>query len=347
MTATVMLALRKLAPAPGITLCEVPAPAATAPGEVLVAVRAAGICGTDLHIADWTAGYAAMKEAMPITLGHEFSGVIAEVGDTALRVGQRVVIRPSVVCGICDHCRGGRPEDCVTRRGVGIMRDGAFASFVCVPAENCVPVPAGLDDDLAALTEPMTVSAEAADTAAIGQGDTVLIIGPGTIGQGIALFAKAAGASRIVIAGRDDGARLSTLNAMDFADTVDTAGDTLRGSLEKAGLPIVYDRILEAAGVPSLIPEMLDLLALRGILTICGIHAAPASIDLTALVRRHQQIRGSYRSPIATWQRVLSFMEAQPERVSLMISAVLPLTESLEGFAEAKSRRASKILLRP
>jgi threonine dehydrogenase-like Zn-dependent dehydrogenase len=344
-----MLALRKLAPEPGIVLCDVPEPDAPGPGEVVVAVRAAGICGTDLHVADWTAGYAAMREAMPVTLGHEFAGSVAFIGAgvSGLRPGYRVVIRPSVVCGRCERCRTGRSEDCVSRRGIGIMRDGGFAALACVPAENCVPLPDELPDALAALTEPMTVSAEAVDTAGVRPGDDVLIIGPGTIGQGIALFAEAAGAGRIVVAGRDDAARLATLRAMGFPDVVDTAGGSLRDGLERAGLLLTYDRIIEAAGVPELVGEALDLLALRGVLTICGIHARPAAIDLTKLVRNHQQLRGSYRAPLATWPRVIGFLAGNAARVSLMISEEAALADAPAAFARAKRRSASKILLRP
>lgn len=343
-----MLALRKTAPEPGLHLREVPEPTAPGEGEVVIAVTAAGICGTDLHVADWTAGYAAMAQAMPVTLGHEFAGRIASAGSgVAQAPGARVVVRPSVVCGRCGHCRGGRPEDCVTRRGIGIMRDGGFAAYACVPAENCVPVPDSLSDALAALTEPMTVSAEAVDTAGVRPGDTVLIIGPGTIGQGVALFTEAAGAARIVIAGRDDAARLATLRELGFDDAVDTQGGSLRDGLARAGLPLSYDRIIEAAGVPSLVGEALELLALRGVLTICGIHAKPASVDLTALVRRHQQIRGSYRAPLATWPRVIGYLDAHAARVGRLISDEVPLADAIAAFARARSRDASKILLRP
>ena len=236
-----MLALRKLAPEPGLFLCEVPEPAAPGPGEVVIRVAAAGICGTDLHVADWTAGYAAMSAAMPVTLGHEFTGTITRLGAgvSGFTAGGRVVVRPSVVCGTCERCRSGQAEDCVTRRGIGITRNGGFAALVTVPAENCVPVPDQLPDHLAALTEPMTVSAEAVDTAGVKAGDTVLIIGPGTIGQGAALFAEAAGAARIVIAGRDDAARLATLRELGFDDVVDTIGGSLREGLERAGLPLI------------------------------------------------------------------------------------------------------------
>lgn len=344
-----MLALRKLAPEPGLALRDVPEPPAPGPGEVLIRVAAAGICGTDLHVADWTAGYAAMAAAMPVTLGHEFSGQVVRLGAGvgSLREGDRVVIRPSVVCGHCEQCRSGRAEDCVTRRGIGIMRDGGFAARTIVPAENCVLVPDGLPDALAALTEPMTVSAEAVDTAGAKPGSSVLIIGPGTIGQGAALFAEAAGAVRVVIAGRDDAPRLATLRALGFGDVVDTAGCSLRAALERAGLPLSYDVVIEAAGVPAVVNEALDVLALRGVLVICGIHALPASIDLTALVRRHQQIRGSYRAPLATWPRVIRYLGENAGRVSHMITGELPLAEALEAFAQAKSRSASKIVLRP
>lgn len=344
-----MLALRKLAPEPGLALRDVPEPAAPGLGEVTIRVAAAGICGTDLHVADWTAGYAAMAAAMPVTLGHEFTGTVAQMGAgvIGLRQGERVVVRPSVVCGHCERCRSGRSEDCVTRRGIGIMRDGGFAALAVVPAENCVPVPDGLPDALAALTEPMTVSAEAVDTAGVKPGDTVLIIGPGTIGQGAALFTEAAGAARVVIAGRDDAARLATLRALGFDDVVDTAGSSLREALEKSGLPLSYNVVIEAAGVPAVVGEALEVLALRGVLAICGIHARPASIDLTALVRKHQQVRGSYRAPLATWPRVIRYLGENAGRVSKMISAELPLPQALEAFAQAKSRSASKIVLRP
>lgn len=344
-----MLALRKHAPEPGLSLCVTDEPGAPGPGEALLSVSAAGICGTDLHIADWTAGYESMAAAMPVTLGHEFAGHVVAIGEgvAGLAVGARVVVRPSTVCGHCEQCAGGHREDCVRRTGIGVGRNGGFAARVVVPAENCVALPDGLDDGLAALTEPMTVCAEAVDTAGVEPGDTVLIIGPGTIGQGIALFAQAAGAARIVIAGRDDAARLATLNALGFQDTVDSVGTSLTGALAAAGLPLAYDVIIEAAGVPALVPEALELLALRGVLTICGIHAKPASIDLTRLVRRHQQIRGSYRAPLATWPLVIAFLAADPRRMALLIGERAPLSDAVAAFARAKSRSAAKILLLP
>src|SRR5512147_2055396 len=145
-----MQALQKTAPTFGLELRDVPEPPTPAPGEVIVAVAAAGICGTDLHIYEWTAGYEAMEPAMPVTLGHEFSGTIAAVGADvrAVEEGAVVAVRPSVVCGRCPACLAGDADLCTQRKGIGVTRDGGLARYVRVPAENCVIAPQGLDTEL-------------------------------------------------------------------------------------------------------------------------------------------------------------------------------------------------------
>jgi threonine dehydrogenase-like Zn-dependent dehydrogenase len=189
-----MQALQKVAPAFGLEFREVASPDAPAPGEVIIAVSAAGICGTDLHIYEWTAGYEAMTRAMPVTLGHEFSGTVAAVGTGVkdVREGAVVAVRPSVVCGRCATCLAGNDEACTQRTGIGVTRDGALARRVRVPAENCVAAAPGLDAEIVALTEPMTVSAEAVDTGAVHTGDRVLVLDFGrVIAQGVPAEAQA------------------------------------------------------------------------------------------------------------------------------------------------------------
>src|SRR5437660_1685181 len=164
-----MRALQKVEPAFGLEYREVPQPAAPAPGEVIVAVGATGVCGTDVHIYEWTGGYDIMKSAMPVTIGHEFAGTVAAVGAgvRGLKEGTRIAVRPSVVCGQCANCRAGNSDNCTQRKGIGVSRDGALASHVRVPVENCISVPETIPIEIAALTEPMTDCAEAADNAAI------------------------------------------------------------------------------------------------------------------------------------------------------------------------------------
>ena len=334
-----MLAIRKTAPEPGLVCHEVVVPTVAGDDEVLIRVEAAGICGTDLHIADWTAGYEAMASAMPVTLGHEFAGRVERGPSDWL--GRRVVVRPSVTCGRCEGCRQRGEDGCTARTGIGIRRDGGFASLASAPARNCVPVPEGLDPELAALTEPMTVAAQAVARAGTVEGKRVLVLGPGPIGLGVALFAERAGAAALTIAGRDDAARLACARALGFADTRDAlTGDA---PLEPAG----YDVIFEATGVPEVASAAQRLLAPGGVLVICGIHARPAGFDLTAMVRLEQSVVGSYRAPVARWGEVVAAIAMAPERFRTLISHRLPLSEALDGFALMRSRAGIKVMLQP
>lgn len=337
-----MLALRKRRPEPGLAFTKVGRPVPEA-GEVLVAVELAGICGTDLHIADWTGGYEAMNPIMPVTLGHEFSGRIVE-GPEA-RVGQRVVVRPSVTCGACAYCSSGAPDRCLMRTGIGILRDGGFTGLAAVPEINCLPV-GGMDPEIAALTEPMTVGWQAVRAAGIGSRDRVLVIGPGPIGLGAALFARAAGA-RLTIAGRNDAVRLGMARSLDLGATLDTAGQSLRSALASIGEDTPYDVIIEATGVARIIAEAQGVLAQGGTLTVVGIHHDPIELDPTRLVRLAQTVRGSYRAPIEAWPAVIDALARDPETFRRLITHRLPLGEALAGFDLLRQREAVKVMLRP
>lgn len=343
-----MLTLRKTEPGFGLTLSDV-APPEPGPGEVLVAVGATGVCGTDLHIYEWTPGYEFMASRMPVTIGHELAGTVAAVGPgvAGLAEGTLVTVRPSVVCGQCPACVAGNSDACGNRTGIGVSRDGGFARFVAVPAENCVIVPGHLDPEIAALTEPMTVSAEAVDTGDVRPGDRVLILGPGSIGQGIALFAREAGAAEVVVVGRDDGFRLERLRSMGFPEVVDLGERTLAEALAPYLAKGKFDVVIEATGVPAVVQQGLDVLRKRGVLVVCGIHPRPANVDLTRLVREHQQIRGSYRAPLSTWPRVVDFLTRNTELARQMITHRLPLAEALAGFELARRKAVSKLIIFP
>lgn len=342
-----MLALRKTQPAPGLVLANVPEPV-PAPGEVLVAVEAAGICGTDVHIADWTAGYESMTAGMPVTIGHEFAGRIAAVGEGALGVspGELVTVRPSTVCGRCAACTAGDPDACTGRRGIGIGRDGAFAKLVRVPALNCVAVPPSLDPELAAMTEPLSVSLHAVDLAQVRAGQRVLVLGPGPIGLGIAMFAAAAGAE-VVLVGHNDAARLAVARTLGPILALDLAGTDLPAILAAHGQDQPFHAVIEAAGVASAVQDGLTRLRKGGAFIVAGIHARPAPIDLTRLVRMEQTIYGAYRAPIADWSRVLAFMVRNAETVRCMITHRLPLEDALGGFELSHRREAAKVILLP
>lgn len=338
-----MLALQKIRPEAGLEFRETEKPLTPPAGEVLIRVHATGICGTDLHIAEWTPGYEGMEKAMPVTLGHEFAGVVEALGTGVSQdlLGRRVTVRPSTVCHRCEACLASDEDNCTARRGIGIGRDGAFASYLCAPAENCHILPDSLGLDVAALTEPMTVCAEAVATAEVREGQTILVIGPGFIGQGIAVLARARGAT-VVIAGRDDAARLDRLRDLGFSHLIDSARQPLEEALVALG---PFDAIIEAAGVPALVGATLPFLKKRGIFTVVGIHPRPAEIDLTRLVRLHQQIRGSYRASPPVWDETIAFLNTHQDMLRQLISHRFSLADALAGFHLAHERKASKVLV--
>lgn len=343
-----MQALQKIAAAQGLALNHV-APPMPAAGEVLLQVHSTGVCGTDLHIDEWTRSYHFLAPALPVTIGHEFSGVVVGCGEgvAADALGQLVAVRPSVTCGQCAACTAGHFDACQTRRGIGVMRHGGFAEYVAVPWRNCVHIPAGVDPEVAAMAEPLSVSYEAVRTAGVQPGDRVLVLGPGNIGQGIALFAQAAGASLVVVGGYDDAARLQVLRRMGFAQLLDFKDQDMDTALAAYTRDGDFDVVIEATGSAAVIAPAMRALKTHGVLVITGIHAAPVPIDLTALVRRHQQLRGSYRAPERCWPEVVEFMRQHQTQLRHMVTHRVPLAQAPEAFALARARQASKVLVQP
>jgi len=200
---------------------------------------------------------------------------------------------------------------------------------------------------LGALTEPLGVGCEAVLTGEVGLGDTVLVMGPGTIGQTIALFAQAAGAGRVLIAGRADGPRFDVLRQLGFKDHLDVADAPLLDLVLAATGGRKVDVVIEATGHPPSITDGLGVLRTGGTLVVAGIHPGPVSLPLTDFVRSRHQLRATHGCARPTWDRVLTLLGRDPERFRPMISHRLPLERGLEGFELARQRAASKVMLRP
>ncbi|HEY8288928.1 MAG TPA: alcohol dehydrogenase catalytic domain-containing protein [Acetobacteraceae bacterium] len=343
-----MLTLRKMTPGFGLELnegAEVTAPEA---GEVTVRVENAGICGSDVHAYEWTDGYDFMAPHLPVVMGHEFAGHVVAAGHGAtLAEGTRITVMPFVNCGTCVNCARGDLRNCLRRAAIGLTRDGGFERHVTVPEANCLALPVAVDTELGALTEPLGVGCEAVLTGEVGLGDTVLVMGPGTIGQAIALFAAAAGAGRVLIAGRADGPRFDVLHQLGFDGTIDVAEGSLQEQVYAATGGKKVDVVLEATGYPPSIPDGLGVLRTGGVLVVAGIHPGPVSLPLTDFVRARHQLRATHACARPTWDRVLTLLGRDPERFRPMISHRLPLARGIEGFELARQRAASKVMLRP
>jgi threonine dehydrogenase-like Zn-dependent dehydrogenase len=289
-----------------------------------------------------------MVPYLPVTMGHEFAGrIIATGSGVTLPEGATVTVIPMVACGTCPTCARDEQRNCQRRQAIGLTRDGGFASHVTLPAANCLVLPDGVDSELGALAEPLGVGCEAALTGEVGLGDTVLVMGPGTIGQAIALFARAAGAGRVLIAGRADAPRFDVLRALGFNDLLDVAEAPLKDLVLQATGGRLADAVIEATGYPPSIVDGLGVLRTAGVLVVAGIHPGPVSLPLTDFVRARHQLRATHGCARTTWDRVLGLMAREPERLRPMITHRLPLERGLEGFELARQRAASKVMLRP
>jgi threonine dehydrogenase-like Zn-dependent dehydrogenase len=343
-----MLTLRKIKPGFGLELMDGTEAPDPGPGQVTVRVENAGICGSDVHAYEWTDGYGFMVPHLPVVMGHEFAGRVVAVGaGVSLAEGTAVTVMPGVACGTCMNCARGDQRNCLNRQTIGLTRHGGFARFVTVPATNCLPLPDAVDTELGALTEPLGVGCEAVLTGEVGLGDTVLVMGPGTIGQAIALFAAAAGAGRVLIAGRADGPRFDVMRQLGFADILDVAEAPLSELVLAATKGRKVDVVIEATGHPPTITDGLGVLRTAGVLVIAGIHPGPVSLPLTDFVRARHQLRATHGCDRFTWDKVLTTLARDPERFRPMITHRMPLDRGLEGFELSRQRAASKVMLLP
>jgi 2-desacetyl-2-hydroxyethyl bacteriochlorophyllide A dehydrogenase len=271
----------------------VPAPA-PGPGEVLVRVRAAGICGTDYRI--WSGE---RKVAYPLVPGHEFIGDVAAVGPGVTRVaaGVRVAVEPNWGCGRCDLCRDGLANLCLARVAVGIDRAGGFAEAVVLPEAACWAVPAAVPDERLLFAEPLAVVARAVGRAAPRTGESAAVLGAGTLGL-LALQLLRRRGCRVLVIGRSS-RRLDLARALGADAAVATEGpgaaDPVAAARALSGRDGV-DLLVEAAGTAAAVELALGRVGLvrpGGRVVLTGLPHEPASVEFFWLVRREIDVRGS------------------------------------------------------
>ena len=265
-----------------------PDPAAPGPGELVIEVIRAAICGTDA--AEWDHGPVLCRPG--VVLGHEFVGRIVEAGNgvTALRAGDRVVSGAGISCGQCRWCLSGRTNLCAEYRTLGLQVDGGLAEFVTSPAAICRLVPEACDDDAAAMTQPLAVALHALSRVGVGQADSVAVIGVGGIGS----FVLAGAAQRVmhgrVVAIDVDAGRLATATALGASETVDAGGLDLAEVLLEQTAGTGFDVVIEASGAPEAPAAAIKGARRGGRVLLVGLHSAPRPIELTPMILREIDI---------------------------------------------------------
>jgi L-iditol 2-dehydrogenase len=341
-----MLAVRKTARGEGhVALDEVPQPEA-GPGQVLVAVRAAGICGTDLHIY-----HDEYPTRPPVVLGHELAGEVAAVGEGVSRVaaGDRVTTETYFhLCGVCRYCRSGQPNLCPERRSIGSGVDGGFARYVVAPERNVHRLPDRLSFAEAALTEPLACVVHGAlELPKVTAGDVAVVAGPGAIGLLTLQVARAAGAAVVVLGTAADRRRLALARELGATAAIDIEAEDAAPIIQELSGGWGADIVYECSGAG---PAALDLLthARRGgQYAQIGLFGKPVAWDLDQVCMKELRVTGSNASVPSAWRTALRLLGEGSVRTAPLISDVYPLQRWDEAFQRFERREGVKLLLDP
>ncbi len=318
----------------------VPAPGA---GEVLLRVRACGICGSDLHF------YRGELPALPtVSPGHEFAGEVAEVGEgvQGFAPGQRVLVEPIRSCRECAYCRTGSYQLCPKRVLLGTFVSGGLAEYVAVPAYTLYALPDGLDFELAALVEPLAVAVHGLHLVDLSFGERVVILGSGSIGVMVALAARALGASEVIATYRYDHQAEAALAA---GATRAVPADEASGlAAEKP------DVVVEAVGGHAdTLSQAIGMLRPGGRVSVLGLFTAPVQVHALPLMLNEVRVTGgiTYCRPgqHSDFDVALRIIGADPERARGIISHRFPLKDADEAFRAAadKSTASVKVQVHP
>jgi threonine 3-dehydrogenase len=349
MTATAtrtMRALAKTRPEPGAELIErqVPTPG---PGEVLLRMEAASICGTDYHLYRWDPWARDILQP-PIILGHELAGRVAASGAGVTRVhdGDLVGVESHIVDWTCAQCRAGDMHLCRNLKVIGAHVDGGFAEYVVIPERNAIESN-GLEPAVVALQEPMGNAVHAAFVEPI-EGRTVLVTGCGPIGLCTVGIAKAAGAA-LVIATDVEAYRLELARTMGADLTLDASATDTQERISAATGGDGVDVVLEMSGAQPALDQGLLAVTRGGRISLLGIFGEPPRVDLSDLViQKGVRIYGIYgRRIYDSWERTQALLRSGSLDVTPILTHRFDLADWERGFELIASRHAGKVVLLP
>lgn len=326
---------------------EVPTPV-PGDGEVIIKVEACSICGSDLHAYEGKHP----KVTYPRILGHEFSGVVSEIGKgvRGLKEGDRVGCDTNLTCGTCTYCRGGRPNLCPGSKTLGFNMDGAYAQYVKIPAGiNIYPLPANVSFAEAALAQPLGVGFNAVKRRAqVTVGDEVAILGAGPIGMSALLLAKASGA-RVVVTDTL-GYRLEAAKKLGADVAINVEKEDLIRKINELTNGEGVDKVIEAVGGRQdiTLQQATQIVKRGGLIVVVGTFSDnKATIRITEFKDREMELKGA-RGQHGTFKSCMALISSGRVDVKPMISHVLPLGEVEKGIKlmQTKQENVTKIILK-
>lgn len=320
------------------------------PDDVLIRVKACGICGSDVHGMDGSTG----RRIPPIVMGHEASGVIEAAGKnvTGWAKGDPVTFDSTIYCGKCDYCRSGRVNLCDNRRVVGVScgeyrQHGAFAEFVVVPQHILYRLPQGITFEQAAMVEALSIAFHAVRRTPIRLNDTAVVVGAGMIGLLVIQTLRLAGCGTIVAVDVDDGKlQLAGQLGADFG--VHASGDDAKEAVLGVTGNRGADCAFEVVGISPAVKTGMDVLKKGGSLTLVGNLSAAVDFPLQAAVTREITLYGSCASS-GEYPACLDMIARKKIDVDALISAAAPLSEGASWFRRLYDKEPGlmKVVLKP
>jgi threonine 3-dehydrogenase len=344
-----MKAVVKHAAERGIQVREDWAEPVAGPGQVLLEVAAASLCGTDRELYEWTPSAQAFNLTPPVVLGHEGSGTVLAVGAGVENVtpGDRVALESHLICGRCYPCRTGSAHTCERTGILGMHIDGVFAERVAVPAGICVPLPESVSLETGALLESAGVAMHAVQRSGYAvAGQYVLVNGCGPVGLVIAQIALALGAAAVVAVEPNPFRRKQAESI--GARVLDPSDDVVGVCRDLAGRRGGFDVAFEVSGVRGVLPPLLEALRREATLVTVGHPSEPAAIDIAAFVNKKGiTLRGIFgRRLWDTWEQLLLLLQSGRIDLDWLITHRLALDEA-DAAVELLTGDAGKVLLVP
>lgn len=325
---------------------DVPEPS-PGPGQVKVKINLAGICGSDLK--EFTSGPGMIDPGLvPITIGHEFAGIVAEVGEgvTDFKTGERVSGVGYRICGECFYCQRSLYNICVNSGFSGINADGCMAEYLITPSYSLYKLPDSVSDELGALVEPLAVAIHAVNRGNVGPGDTVTVLGDGTIGLCVMLAAKAAGASKVYVVAKHKN-RGATALAMGATKVIYlNDGDPIQLMKDMTG-GLGADLTFECVGRPETPQLAVDLTRPGGTTVVVGVFEEPSSFDFNSVAFNDKTLMGS-AIYIHEGETAIAWLADGRIDPSRLITLIVPLENAVEmGFEKliANKEEHFKVLL--
>lgn len=337
-----MDALVKPTAGPGLELRKVPVPV-PGTGEVLIKVHKTAICGTDVHIYNWDP-WARQHIKPPMTIGHEYVGEIAELGDgvRGLEIGQRVSGEGHITCGHCRNCHNGNIQWCKDTVSVGVDRNGAFAEYLCIPASNVIKIDEKLDEDVVSFFDAF---GNATHTALMWNlvGEDVLITGAGPIGIIAVGICKYAGARRVVITDTNE-YRLNLAKNMGADRVVNILESDLHDVMRDLDIVEGFDVGLEMSGNGAALKQMFSVMRNGAKISLLGISNVPVEMDMNEVIGRGLTLQGIYGRKMDNWHQ-MSYMVQGGLDLTPVITHRFNYRDFEEGFKTMKSGKSGKIIL--